>query len=170
MFWSRFTDHIHLQAYIGAIILSDRDFEAPEDGQPTMSGFEEAEAWLTALWVPILLEEDPNIAVVVNRKDELAKAVGDKGVKIEYLEDKPMFLSQGGAMQNYTVGVYITGWGLERKILGQGVAVGKKEAGMRAAADALDRNPFVEELHEKKRVATAERKRLLDLQETKQTA
>lgn len=145
-------------------MLSERCSES-SDNSPTISGFDIAEAWLTALWVPILLEEDPNLAVVTNRKEELATAIGDRGVKIEYLEDEPMFLTQGGAMQNYTVGVYITGWGFERKRLGQGVAVGKKPAGMVAAADALDRNPLVEELREKKRAVTAERKRLRELQE-----
>ena len=151
------------QAYVGALVLSEWDYVAPEHGLHTTAstptaGFERAEAWLTSLWVPILLEEDPNIAVVVNRKEELATAIGDKGIKIEYKEDKPMSLAQGGAMQQYTVGVYITGWGLDHVRIGQGVGVGKKEAGSRAAADALDHCPRMMELKERKRVSVAERR------------
>lgn len=84
------------------------------------------------------MEEDPHVKVVENRKDELARAIGGKHVKIEYLDEKPMHLSKDKSVQQYTTGVYVTGWGFQQKKLGEGVGISKKEAGMKAAGDALD--------------------------------
>lgn len=156
-----------VEAYIGALVLggSPVPLEAGQTGMGSRDGFEtvsfprcfgagdrcfptknlavgadnsQAEEWLTALWVPTLMEEDPHVKVVENRKDELARAIGGKMVKIEYLEVKPMELSRDRSVQQYTIGVYVTGWGYTQKKLGEAVGISKKEAGMKAAADALD--------------------------------
>ena len=60
-----------VEAYIGAIILADWKNDIDWDGYvdgTRPSNFDIAEAWLTALWLPILLEEDPNIMVSQGQK------------------------------------------------------------------------------------------------------
>lgn len=147
------------EAYVAAVVLSwagDKEKEK-EHG----NGFARAETWLTELWCDILLEFDPE--VVANRKDELVRLVGGKSAKLEYIEEKVTAQEERKALgdkdakgmkgQVFKIVVVVTGWGYEGVKLGSGIGLGKKEAGMRAAMDALENNAeLVEEISRKKAV------------------
>ncbi|ETN41119.1 uncharacterized protein HMPREF1541_03054 [Cyphellophora europaea CBS 101466] len=113
-----------LEAYVAAVVLSD-----------AQDGFRAAEEWLTELWAPMLEGEEGKPADDA-WKERLFTRVGYKGVKLAYVEERPMFMGKG--VETYFVGVYLTGWGYENQLLGSGQALSKKAAGMEAARKALE--------------------------------
>jgi ribonuclease-3 len=122
------------EAYVACLVLAD-----PENG------FHTAEVWLTALWAPLLADQQrvkeflkPIDARISDAKQELARLLLHKGVKIEYKEEQPMEMTMG--LQKYFMGCYLTGYGWESKHLGSGSGPNKSEAGAFAAADALKTN------------------------------
>ncbi|KPI40415.1 Double-strand-specific pac1 ribonuclease [Cyphellophora attinorum] len=131
------------EAYVGAIIQSD-----------PIKGFEIAEDWLAALWEPLLKDvqgEAPNMVW----KDELRRKIGSKGVKLNYVDERPAIIGRG--IETYFIGVYLTGLGYDNQHLGSGQALNKKEAGMQAAAAALSNHPLIDELIVKKAKLDEER-------------
>jgi ribonuclease-3 len=142
------------EAYVGALVRSD-----PENG------LRRAAEWMKALWGPVLekeiLEEESG-TVVRNTdngpKTELARLIDAPGVKIEY-RDMP---SHGRRDKNtkgelFVVGCFLTGWGETDLLLGSGQALGKKEAGQRAAAKALENKKLIKKFAEKKKAFYAAR-------------
>lgn len=114
------------EAYVAAIILSDPDH-----------GFERAEEWLSALWAPILLAETET-DYDANAKQTLQQKIQSVNLKLDYLEDSPM--QQAKHVQTYFIGLYITGFGHDKKKIGYGEGRNKVEAGNRAAMDAMLNN------------------------------
>lgn len=132
------------EAYVAAVILSD-----------AANGFKVAEEWLVALWQPKL--KDVKAAVPnLKAKEELARKVMAKGIKLQYRDEAPMQQLKGG-MQTYFIGVYLTGWGWEDRHLGSGTGLSKVAAGNEAAARALEDTAVMEQI-------TAKRTRFLDEQ------
>ncbi|KAK4991706.1 hypothetical protein LTR66_006482 [Elasticomyces elasticus] len=129
------------EAYLAAVVLSD-----PE------SGFAAAESWLTALWAPKLLElnaEMPTDGVTVKNgniydpkaKDKLqSRILSGNQSKLEYVEMGQAIHMKNIGQYLYTVGLYLTGWGYEKKLLGVGQGRNKAEAGTWAAIEAKCRN------------------------------
>ncbi|KAF4344041.1 ribonuclease III [Fusarium beomiforme] len=73
-----------------------------------------------------------------SNKERLANAIVVKGIKLRY-EDMPCKKKDKNLnLPLFAIGVYLDGWGESGKLLGCGTALGKKEAGDKAAKDALD--------------------------------
>ncbi|KAK2755652.1 hypothetical protein FQN54_005801 [Arachnomyces sp. PD_36] len=121
------------EAYVAAVILSN-----------PIDGFQRVEAWLGELWLPKLKEAQPNTRTSHNKQD-LAKKIMAKGIKIEYIEERPSVPLSGG-LSNFYVGVYLTGWGWVKKHLGSGEGHSKADAGNDAALQALKNNEMIEEI------------------------
>ncbi|EER40533.1 RNase3 domain-containing protein [Histoplasma capsulatum var. duboisii H88] len=113
------------EAYVAAVILSNRD-----------NGVQLAEDWLTQLWIP-KLEQIEKDKPVLRYKEDLAKLVMDKGIKLSYLDEKQSICHSGG-LQTFFVGVYLTGWGHKNECLGSGTGFSKVIAGNEAARKALE--------------------------------
>ena len=114
------------EAYVAALILSDQK-----------NGFERAEAWLVQLWTPKLPgNEAYQLPQNKFAKQDLAKKIMGKGIKIDYRVEEEQAVKKEGKIW-YTVGAYITGWGWENCHLGSGKALSTGEAGIRAAMQAL---------------------------------
>ncbi|KAG6009275.1 hypothetical protein E4U21_002879 [Claviceps maximensis] len=129
------------EAYVAAVIISD-----PENG------LQNAVTWLKGLFGRTLKDQilknekkekarqaDPRTQVSqLSPKDQLRSQIGAKGIQLRY-EDMP-----GPAKDKYselplfTIGVFLDGWGERNKLLGWGTALGKKEAGQKAATVALE--------------------------------
>ena len=135
------------EAYIAAIVLSD-----PENG------FARAEAWLTALWTPKLLEAaasqkystpsltlqsddkaDPRMTYSPTAKADLQKRIQAYDAKLIYAPYKASVELKGDQLgQNkHFIAVHLTGYGYEKKLLGQGEGKNKVEAGNWAAIEAM---------------------------------
>ncbi|KLJ06434.1 hypothetical protein EMPG_09271 [Blastomyces silverae] len=119
------------EAYVAAVILSNRD-----------NGVQLVEDWLTQLWIP-KLEQIEKEKPVLRYKEELAKLVMDKGIKISYLDEKKAINHPGG-LQTFFIGVYLTGWGHKSECLGSGTGLSKVIAGNEAARKALE-NPITQQ-------------------------
>lgn len=141
------------EAYVAAVISSD-----PQNGEANVAN------WLKILWATtikdaILREErareekerhqsngQANPTAIATTppeapaKERLANQIMVKGIRIRY-EDLP---KSGEKKDKYTglplyiVGVYLDGWGEQNKLLGMGSALSKKEAGQKAAVQALE--------------------------------
>lgn len=144
------------EAYVAAIILSD-----PVDG------FKRAEEWLTNLWTPILLQElGPNAShnqggvgeYNANAKQELQQKIWHNDVKLEYLEHRPM--EQLKHVQRYSIDLYLTGYGHEKKKIGYGEGRNKVEAGNRAAMQAMHLNSAIVDDAAAQLAASKEQKKL----------
>jgi ribonuclease-3 len=142
------------EAYVGALVRSD-----PENG------LRRAAEWLKVLWGPVLemqIREEESGGGVVNKdlgpKTELARLIGAPGVKIEY-RDLPTHgkkdRATGGEL--FFVGCFLNGWGETDLQLGYGQALGKKEAGQKAAAKALENKKLMKKFAEKKKALMAAR-------------
>jgi len=134
------------ESYVGAVILSD-----PENG------VQRAADWLKALWGPEL-ENDirreeakkPQTSLI-GPKTELERAIVSPGVKIQY-KDLPNYRKDKTTnLQLFTVGCFLTGWGETDKQLGFGSALGKKEAGAKAAQMALENRKLIQVYIDKKK-------------------
>jgi ribonuclease-3 len=89
--------------------------------------------------------------VHTDAKQEIARLVVAKGVKVEYRMERNMEIERGTGKQKFWIGCYLTGWGHQDKWLGSGEGQNKVQAGALAAADALVRSKEVlEDAHRKK--------------------
>lgn len=148
------------EAYVAAAILSD-----------PQNGLAKTAAWLKALWsrtikdtiidnekttsTSLFLNNKEKLGnegeTELNPKDKLRFLIGCKGVNIHY-EDMP-----GGGKDKdlglplFAVGVYLDAWGEKNKLLGIGTALQKKEAGQKAAAQALQNKKLIKVYEAKKR-------------------
>ncbi|TVY40315.1 Ribonuclease [Lachnellula subtilissima] len=154
------------EAYVAAIVLSD-----PENGLPR------AAEWLKGLWGRTLAKEireketkgieiqNPMWKLVgeardtitqqkapLSPKDQLQKALGARGIKIDYRDMGPPGKDRTNSLPLFTVGVYLTGWKERDKLLGRGSANGKKEAGIKAAEQALNNKKMMAIYVERKRM------------------
>ncbi|KFZ04881.1 hypothetical protein V501_08887 [Pseudogymnoascus sp. VKM F-4519 (FW-2642)] len=141
------------EAYVAAVIYSD-----------PKNGVEKASNWLKALWAGTLskeiLEQDevnkslqttgPPVVSTTSAKQELATQIVSRGIKLLYKDADTPGKDPVTGFPLYTVGVYLEGWGEKNKLLGSGTALGKKEAGAKAAEEALKRDLYV--YREKKRI------------------
>lgn len=151
------------EAYAAAIVLSD-----PVNGLATMS------KWIKDLLSMVLrkeifAEEEKGMRREDNPiwnlgwtqaattkpervpKERLSQAIGCKGVTISYEDESRPFKGQD-KLTMFSVGVYLTGWGEKKKLLGVGKAVGKKEAGQLAAAAVLRNEKQLQVYVERKRL------------------
>ncbi|KAK2605913.1 hypothetical protein QQS21_003639 [Conoideocrella luteorostrata] len=86
----------------------------------------------------------------LNAKDQLRAEIGAKGVDIRY-EDMPgPRKDKHSGLPLFTVGVYLDGWGEQDKLLGYGTALGKKEAGQKAAMRAMENKKLIKVYQAKK--------------------
>jgi ribonuclease-3 len=163
------------EAYIAAIVLSD-----PEHG------FVRAEAWLTALWTPKLLEtqelrkyrnpklvlQQPDDADAKNvysptAKADLQRRIQGYDAKLVYGPYKASVELKGDQLgQNrHFISLRLTGYGYEDKLLGQGEGKNKVEAGNWAAIEAMhgENKAIVEDCEQKLAVLKeAKKKEKLD--------
>ncbi|KAF5622067.1 ribonuclease III [Fusarium sp. NRRL 25303] len=73
-----------------------------------------------------------------SNKERLARSIVVRGIKLRY-EDMPCNKKDKNLnLPLFTVGVYLDGWGEAGKLLGFGTALGKKEAGEKAAKSVLE--------------------------------
>jgi len=135
------------EAYIAAIVLSD-----PEHG------FVRAEAWLTALWTPKLLQTqemrkyrnpglalqqpdgaDPKTEYSPTAKADLQRRIQGYDAKLVYAPYKASVELKGDQLgQNrHFIALHLTGYGYENKLLGRGEGKNKVEAGNWAAIEAM---------------------------------
>lgn len=121
------------EAYVAAVILSNPDH-----------GFDMVEQWLRELWLPRLSQVQP-VQTVLRYKEQLAKKVMSKGIKLRYVEEQPVKQLDGG-MQTYYIGVYLTGWGWQDQHLGSGTGLNKAIAGDEAANRALQNSPLIDQV------------------------
>lgn len=127
------------EAYVAAVILSD-----------PMNGYRNAEQWLIALWLPKLVDLGLQKSDL-HSKEELAKLVMAKGIKLEYVEEKSAVMPKGTGSQTFFIGVYLTGWGWEKKHLGSGQGPSKNAAGDRAAKSALANTSLISQISQAKK-------------------
>lgn len=125
------------EAYVAAVVLSN-----------PVEGFKLAESWLTQLWLPKLTELGTENSTL-QAKEALAKKVMAKGIKLKYVDERPPATLKGG-MQTFFIGVYLTGWGWDRKHLGSGQGRNKAIAGDEAAKQALLNKPLIDRISERK--------------------
>lgn len=126
------------EAYVAAVILSH-----------PIRGYQVAENWLRALWSP-LLDNLGHQKVELKAKEELARKVMVRGVRLEYLEEMPSIQEKGSGTQTFFIGVYLTGWGWEKRHLGSGKGPSKVSAGDDAAHHALLKTHIISDLNAKK--------------------
>ena len=122
------------EAYVAAVVLS----------HPT-NGYRVVEEWLTMLWLP-KINNLGHQKGELHSKEDLAKKVMGKGIKLEYLEERPSIHPKGTGSQTYFIGVYLTGWGWNKRHLGSGQGLSKTSAGDDAARDALQDTTTIAEI------------------------
>lgn len=138
------------EAYVAAIVLSN-----PVDG------FKIVEDWLTQLWIPKLADLGSEKSEL-QAKEALAKKIMGKGIKLNYVAEREPVLLKGGT-QTFFIGVYLTGWGWDKKHLGSGEGRNKAIAGDEAARQALLNVPLIDEISATKREVEAKRKEGADV-------
>ncbi|KAK3638451.1 hypothetical protein LTR56_013091 [Elasticomyces elasticus] len=138
------------EAYVAGVVLSNGE-----------EGWNICEKWMTALWAPKLVEAagrerywTPGLAVLHDdgkdvdqskiynpaAKGELQKKLlGGSGVKLDYEKVRESVELKGDQLgQNrHFIGVYLTGYGYTKKLLGTGEGKNKVEAGNWAAQEAM---------------------------------
>lgn len=136
------------EAYVAAVIRDD-----PENGMQT------AVNWLKALWGRSIKDEVKRAESSNNEatnkrspKDELAARIVVPGVRIRYekagkKDKKDKHVNQ----QRFFVSAYLDGWGEKDKFLGGGSALSVKEAGQKAAEEALRNRKLLQGLEAKKK-------------------
>jgi ribonuclease-3 len=158
------------EAYIAAIVLSDAE-----------NGFARAEAWLTALWAPKLVEaaasqkysnpslalqsddtSDPRTTYSPTARADLQKRIQAYDAKLVYAPYKASVELKGDLLgQNkHFIAVHLTGYGYEKKLLGQGEGKNKVEAGNWAAIEAMhgESKAIVDECEQKLNVMKERKK------------
>lgn len=126
------------EAYVAAVVLS------------SSNGSEVAKEWLSKLWEPKMEAVSAAPKPSLKSKEELAKKIAGKGVKINYEDEKQPIIHYGKGLETYFVGVYLTGWGWENQYLGSGKGLSRVEAGQAAAAAALENHPLIDDIAAKK--------------------
>ncbi|KAL4927830.1 ribonuclease III [Aspergillus undulatus] len=123
------------EAYVAAVILSHPD------------GVAVAESWLSELWSPTLeaLEDSHESHTHSPPKQELARKLSGKRVKLIYIDEKAPIQHEGGK-QTFFIGVYLTGWGWSNKHLGSGRGLNKTIAGNNAAQQALENKSLMKDI------------------------
>ena len=159
------------EAYVAAIILSD-----------PVNGLARAVNWLKDLWSmtlrkEIISQETSDLkytsplwnlvgkesegvtkqTVLLNPKDQLAQLIGGKMIKISYRDTAKEVKCRDTKLPIFTVGVFLDGWGEKDKKLGEGKANGKKEAGFKAAEQAISNKRVLAPLIEKKKLHDEQR-------------
>ncbi|GKZ27780.1 hypothetical protein AbraIFM66951_006110 [Aspergillus brasiliensis] len=132
------------EAYVAAVVLSDAG-----------NGYRVAEEWLRQLWSP-KLEKLGKPKSALHAKEELAKKIMGKGIKLDYIDERPP-AQRGRGLQTYFIGVYLTGWGWTREHLGSGQGSNKAIAGNEAAEQALLNEPLINKIMEAKKAHLAQR-------------
>lgn len=140
------------EAYCAAVILSD-----PEQGIQKIS------EWLKTLWAGTLKDDIKAhyekqgvqapvgpVITTANAKQELSRQLLSRHCRLHYKDIGEPTRDPKTNLLLYTVGVYLEGWGEKNKLLGKGKALAKKEAGAKAAVNALKEDLW--EYKEKKRV------------------
>jgi ribonuclease-3 len=133
------------EAYVAAIIITN-----PRDGVM------QASSWLRGLFSrtikdQIVKSEISAPPITTEPKQKLAQLLGAKGVEISY-EDMPTQKKHKQLnIPMFAIGVYLTGWGEQHKLLGIGTATGKKEAGNKAAIVALENRKLMKVYEQKKK-------------------
>ncbi|KAI5285121.1 hypothetical protein KEM54_000818 [Ascosphaera aggregata] len=130
--WAKIKGDV-FEAYVGAVVLSN-----------PINGYEIVEDWLSELWTPKvqgIAREPP----VKHYKEDLAKKIAGKGVKIRYIDESPAVRHKMG-VHTFYIGVYLTGWGCTNRHLGSGKGPNKVEAGNEAALHALENHPLIDEI------------------------
>ncbi|KAL8872633.1 MAG: hypothetical protein Q9174_001773 [Haloplaca sp. 1 TL-2023] len=116
------------EAYVAAVITSD-----PENG------YEVAETWLRELWEPLLSSRVDTHVPDAMAKQVLATKIMTRGCKVKYEETRPPARANDiKSKQIFTCGVYYSGLGYDRLLLGTGNGPSKSEAGYDAAVKALE--------------------------------
>lgn len=136
------------EAYVAAVVISDKQH-----------GYTTAEEWAAALWEPRVAawekanarsahgppardtNGDPRTTYNQDAKQELNKLLiwSGKEVRIKYEPSRPMIELKGdqiGQNQHF-VGAYLTGYDVEKKLIGHGEGRSRQEAGNWAAIDAM---------------------------------
>lgn len=131
------------EAYVAAAIMSDAE-----------NGMQNTTSWLKTLFgrtieTQILQNEKETTregdvqTSQLSAKDQLRADIGTKGIQLRY-EDRPgPSKDKHSGLPLFTVGVYLDGWGEKDKLLGWGTALGKKEAGQKAATMALENKKLI---------------------------
>ncbi|CAI6096938.1 unnamed protein product [Clonostachys chloroleuca] len=133
------------EAYVAAIIITN-----PQDGVMQASN------WLRGLFSrtikdQIVKSEITAPPIITEPKQKLAQLLGAKGVEISY-EDMPTHKKHKQLnIPMFAIGVYLTGWGEQHRLLGIGTATGKKEAGNKAAIVALENKKLMKVYEQKKK-------------------
>lgn len=163
------------EAYVAAIVLSD-----PANGVARVSD------WLKGLWAQVLANQirdeekyglnvdnpmwrlrgtkEPvktvasKAEVTLNAKDQLRLLITVPGAKVNYKDAAKEYKDPETKLPMFTVGVYLDGWGEKDKFLGIGTAHGKKEAGMKAASNALENKKLLKPYAEKKKLYVQQEK------------
>lgn len=139
------------EAYVGAVIMSD-----------PVAGVERVADWVKVLWGPTLHkyikgEEGTKPADIIQPKTRLERAIAGRGVRIEYRDLPSTKKHKDNKLPLFTVGCFLHGWGETDKQLGFGSALGKSEAGQKAAQMALDNKKMLKPYMEKREAALAAR-------------
>lgn len=134
------------EAYVAAIVLSNPS-----------NGFDIAKKWLAELWAPKLDAQSAKPQVSSKSKEDLAKKVLGKGVKINYVDERDPVVHYGKGKETYYIAAYLTGWGWENQYLGSGEGLSRIAAGQAAAAAALNNHPLIDEIVAKRAEFYAQR-------------
>ncbi|EXJ86862.1 hypothetical protein A1O3_03816 [Capronia epimyces CBS 606.96] len=134
------------EAYVAAVVLSHAD------------GFSVAKKWLTQLWEPKLEAVSAKPAPSTKSKEELARKILGKDVKVIYTDEREPVIHYGQGTETYSIGVYLTGWGWENQYLGSGKGLSRVAAGQAAAAAALENHPLIDEIVAKRAAFYAAKK------------
>lgn len=122
------------EAYVAAVILSR-----------SSDGFHVVEQWLTDLWSP-KLDSLGHQKTELRYKEALAKNIMGKGIRLDYVEERPAIQLKRSGTQTFFIGVYLTGWGWTRRHLGSGQGPSKVAAGDEAARNALSDTSLMSEV------------------------
>ncbi|KAI1364496.1 ribonuclease III domain-containing protein [Xylaria arbuscula] len=150
-----------LEAYMAAAILGDAE------------GLPRVITWLKTAWATVLRNEirdehkKPAISGYSNPGGEnwagggnpaqplaakvlLSQAIGIKGVLISYQDEGPPKKDKNSGLPWFTVGAYYNGYSERNLRLGFGSGLSKKEAGEKAAANALENKKLIKRLQKVK--------------------
>jgi ribonuclease-3 len=134
------------EAYLAAVIISDEQ-----------NGLPRAIEWVKGLWAEAIRGHQKtaptNSGDQLSPKSRLANAIVVRGIVLRY-EDMPGQKQKKDkilGLQLFTVGVYLTGWGETNKLLGFGTAKNKKDAGQKAALQALENKKMLKVYEQKKK-------------------
>jgi len=136
------------EAYVGAVILSD-----PQTGLKRVSD------WLKALWSPILEQQTKHHRggppSEINEKTKLDQLIGGRHIKIEYRDRPVQKKDKAFGKALFAVSCILHGWGESGKELGFGTGLNKKEAGNKAAQNAMANKKLLKPYIEKRAVYLA---------------